>query len=209
MTNVRIGRVRMTLGVVVAALACLAASAGPAAASDLQAATTTCNAALAHPFLPWLDPALYAAAPGGSLEAGGPAWQLGTGTSLVTDNEPWHVGGAGSRSLLLHAGSSAVSPSFCIGLLHPTVRMFARSGSFLLPSVLAVSVEIDTGGGTLTLPVGAVTGLPGWAPSLPLPLLANATSILGGSFATARLRLTAVVGDTRIDDVYVDPFKTS
>src|SRR3954453_16825528 len=120
MTNVRIGRLHIALGALVAAIACLATLAGPAAASDLQA-TATCNAPLAQPFLPWLDPALYAAVPGGSLEAGAPAWQLGTGASLFTDNEPWHVGGAGSRSLLLHAGSSAVSPSFCIGLLHPTV----------------------------------------------------------------------------------------
>src|SRR3954471_19538162 len=99
MTNVRIGRLRIALAALVAALACLATLAGPAAASDLQA-TATCNAPMARPFLPWLDPALYAAVPGGSLEADAPAWQLGAGTSLAADNEPWHVGGAGSRSLL-------------------------------------------------------------------------------------------------------------
>jgi hypothetical protein len=196
-------RVGVLLAVCVAS-AFVAAHARPARAGlDLAG----CDRPVSQPFLHWLDPSFYT--PIGSFEQGESAWQLTGAASLVGGNEPWHVAGQGTEALSLRPGASALSPSFCVDLLTPTIRLFAQSASPLLPSTVAVSVELDTGDATLTLPVGVVIALPAWTPSLPLPLLANVTSVAGGSFATARLRLSAVTGETRVDDVYVDPFKTS
>jgi hypothetical protein len=162
-----------------------------------------CDGPVSQPFLRWLDPAFYT--PIGSFEVGEAPWRLAGAASLVPGNEPWHPG---EHALELRPGGSALSPPFCVDPLTPTVRLFARSAS-LLPSVVAVSVELDAGGVTLTVPIGVVVALPAWEPSPPLPLLADVTSAAGGSFTSARLRVTGLSGETRIDDVYVDPFKTS
>jgi hypothetical protein len=194
---------------VVACVAIGAALSGPSPAGADSGLLDGCATPLAQPFAPWLDPLSYGLVPGGSFEAGDPAWTLADGAAPAAGNEPWFVAGAGQRSLAIPNGATVVSQPFCIGLLWPTTRFFVRSTALLGVSTVAVSVQIDTGSGQLTVPVGVVPALAGWTPSLPLPLLANATSLLGGTYATARLRFTAVGGGARIDDAYVDPFKTS
>jgi hypothetical protein len=179
---------------------------GSAAGSSLLGGT--CDAPMSKPFLRWLDPLTYTLAPDGGFEGGASGWTLSGGARVVSGNEPWRVAGSrDSFSLSLPAGARATSPEMCIGLLHPTVRLFARNTALLGLGALSVEAEVRVGGLHLFLPVGVVVAGSGFQPTLPLPLLANLTNPVTGDRATVRLRFTSVLGKFGIDDVFVDPFK--
>ena len=158
-----------------------------AAAPAAQACT---DQPLSKPFTPWLDFANYQAAPDGGLEAGAAGWAL-DGASVVDGGHPF--GGGGQSSLSVPAGASAVSAPVCVTLAHPTLRLFARG-----TGAMTVSAITESG---LELPVGAVVGTGGWAPSLPLPVVLN---LLGEQ--DVRFRFASLLGSLRIDDVYIDPY---
>jgi hypothetical protein len=166
---------------------------------------------LSRPFLPWLDPMQYTLAPRGTFESGTSGWTLKGGAAVVTGNEPWKVSGAGSRSLYLPSGSSAMTPPICVETLDPTVRYFARNrGVVALSSLLVEVVLLDSSGrAVLTLPAGVHTGLGSWHPSLPGVALLNLTGVLNGGKANVKFRFRPVGLGARwqIDDVYVDPLK--
>jgi hypothetical protein len=194
-------------------LAALAAAAALAASGATTASAGTslgCPGTASHPFLPWLDPASYTLAPGGAFE-GTSSWQLAGGAKVVSGNEPFKVRSAtDARSLTIPAGATATSPAFCVGLGYPTLRFFAVGGS--LTSPLKVEVIYSTVLGTITQPVGLVLPRTTWGPTPPQLLLANVTGLLSlnGLTSTVRLRFTGLgsVG-WRVDDVYVDPWKTT
>jgi hypothetical protein len=173
----------------------LATLAQPAAA---QAACP--QESVSRTFLPWLDPALYQAAPDGGFEAGAAGWTLSGGAAVAEGNEPYFVGSAADvRSLALPAGSAATTPPICIGIEHPTIRFFARNtGS--PTSTLGVQVVL---GERLAVPIGVVSGSGEWAPTLPLPVLAN---LLGERDVAFRFAPADRRGEWTIDDVYVDPY---
>jgi hypothetical protein len=158
---------------------------------------------LARTFQPWLDPAWYAAAPDGGLEAGAAGWTLDGGAAVVSGNEPFLVGGRDdSRSLALPPGASATTPEVCIGVEHPTLRFFARNtGS--PTSTLAVSVVFRG----RTLSVGAIAAGPEWAPTPVVPVAVNLLSLLGDQQVAFRFTALGERGEWTIDDVYVDPYK--
>jgi hypothetical protein len=182
------------------------------AASTAASAETSigCPGAPSRPFMPWLDPASYTLAPGGSFEAT-TSWQLTGGANLVSGNEPFKVrASTDTHSLSIPAGATATSPAFCVGLGYPTTRLFAVGGN--LTSPLKVDVIYKTALGTVTQPVGLIPVKAAWGPTLPQLLLANATGLLSldGLTSSVRLRFTALgTAGWRIDDVYVDPFKTT
>lgn len=156
---------------------------------------------LEQPFVRWSDPAYYTLVGDGDLTDGGAGWRLG-GADIVVDNEPWYVhGGDTPRALRLRAGDRATTPPLCVSLLHPTMRFFVRNDGGLL-GTLTVEVVLRDG---VALPIGVIAGLGGdeWAPSAPLPVLAN---LIDGEVA---FRFTAggLGGTWTIDDVYVDPYK--
>jgi hypothetical protein len=158
-----------------------------------------------HPFAQFLDPLTYVKAPDGGLEAGGAGWAL-KGARVVSGNEPYL--GSGSAALALPAGSSATSPAMCVGILHPTVRFFAVNKGFLLSTLKVDAIYPDANGLLRTLPLGVVTGLPGWKPSLPMVALGDLVNpLLEGGSAQLSIRFTPLLGgDWRVDDVYVDPY---
>jgi hypothetical protein len=143
-------------------------------------------------FLPWLDAAFYEAAPDGGVEAGGQGWTLAGGAAVVDGNEPYLDG---ARALSLPSGASATTAPMCVDLAHPTVRFFARGGTLLTVTALFT----DALGGSHELPVGAVAASPAWAPSLPMPVVANVLA------REVRFRFTAL-GGWLVDDVFVDPY---
>jgi hypothetical protein len=154
-------------------------------------------------FLPWLDPAWYVLAPGGDVEGGAEKWTLAGGAAIADGNEPFL---AGERSLALPAGASATTAPMCVGIEHPTIRLFARNTGDPA-SLLAVSVVARGPLGTrLVLPVGTVASGSEWAPTPVMPVVVNLLSLLGDQDASFRF---APVGDGTwaIDDVYVDPYK--
>ena len=179
-------------------------------AALLSAVTaTSASAASACPdqpaqraFLRWLDPALYVPFPDGGFEAGGLGWET---ASTIDGNEPWRVLAAGDRrAVRLQAGERLTSPPVCVSVEHPTIRFFARNVG-LPTGLLVVSATLPGG---LTLPVGTVVNpLPGWAPTLPMPVVANLLTLLGGS-TTVRFQFVAVgLGSAwHVDDVMLDPY---
>jgi hypothetical protein len=184
----------VSLAVLGAAL--LPASAAQASIIDLSA----CNLSpLSQPFAPWLDPASYELAPGGSFESS--SWRLQNGAALVPGSEPFAATGTlGSSSLSLPAGASAQSPATCVDAAYPTVRFFA-SGTGLL------AVTVVYGG--LSLPAGVDLVAGGWAPS-PVMLTSSAVvALTSDGSAQVSLRFTTLAGNVRVDDVFVDPWNRS
>jgi hypothetical protein len=192
-----VGRRVGALSIVTALSAVLAftASAAPAQAAivNLDACTVT---PLSQPFARWLDPAWYELVPGGDFE--NPAWSLARGAQRVAGSEPFAATGkVGSWSLSLPAEASAQSPPTCVDAAYPTIRFFTSG-----VGVVAVSVVY----GNLTIPAGVAVATGGWAPSL--PALTDSALIAAASDGSApvSVRLTTLVGDVRVDDVFVDPW---
>src|SRR4051794_16358017 len=197
--------------VLAGALCALAIAAQPSHAGVLVASSPSCDAAeTSHPFLPWIDVASYAPAPDGGFEAGAKGWDLDD-ASVVAGNEPYDVGGAADDSALrVPAGGSAKSPTFCVGLEHPTARFFAKRVGGSLLSTLRVDVQFeDALGKTHYLPIGLVALNGGnWQPTLPMLMVANLLPLLPGDHTPVALRFVPQGGGSwLVDDVYVDPFK--
>jgi hypothetical protein len=193
------------------ALCALAIAAQPSHAGVLVASSPSCDATqTSHPFLPWLDIASYTAAPDGGFEAGAKGWNL-NGATVVGGNEPYDVGGADDAAALrVPAGGSATSPTFCVGLEHPTARFFAKRVGGSLLSTLRVDVQFEDGfGKTHFLPIGlAALNNGSWQPTLPMLMVANLLPLLPGEHTPVALRFVPQGGGSwLVDDVYVDPFK--
>lgn len=202
-SNPFVRRVRavVVLGLVGSAIA-TAMGASPASAGLGLA----CPSATSNPFAAWSDYANYAFAPDGGFEAGGSGWSLSGGARARSGNESFYVhGNTDNTSLSLPAGASATSPPMCISLFSSKMRFVARgdAGSRvkvqivyrgLLSSVLGI---LD--GGTFSTDGS-------WKPSPAIGMLGGTLPLLtsGVSF-----RFTAVGGVAAIDDVYLDPMKSS
>jgi hypothetical protein len=164
---------------------------------------------LERPFVRWLDMSQYTLLPGGSFEGGAPGWSL-SGATVKAGNEPFFVRArADGRSLSLPPGSSATSAPLAVGLLHPTMRLLASASGGSALSTLEVDVlfELATGQ-VVSLPIGVVTAATNhsWAPSLPLPVVANLLPLLPGRLTPVAFRFTPRGNAAwTIDDVYVDP----
>lgn len=153
-------------------------------------------APLSQPFARWLDPAWYELAPGGDFETA--SWSLTGGAKRVPGSEPFAATGTlGSWSVSLPAGASAQSPPTCVDAAYPTVRFFT-SGTGLL----AVSVVY----GNLTLPAGVAVVTGGWAPTLPMLTSSALVALTSDGSAQVSVRITSLLGDVRVDDVFVDPW---
>ncbi len=177
--------------------------------------TANCGAqTFTTPFSRWLDFGSYTLAPGGDFESSAAGWLTSGSASVVADNESYHVTGnpSDAHALQLNAGAEAVSPTMCVSLLYPYMRMFVRrAGS----AYGALSVEVLyrsalTGlVSSLPLPNLSLTGT-SWTPTLPIPMLVDLLAPLSsGGQAPVALRFTAQgTGSAfRIDDVYVDPYR--
>lgn len=183
-----------------------AAQAGPLVASDPDCAEEN----LSQPFLPWADPAQYQFAPDGGFEAGAEGWALEGGATVVSGNESHYVHDAGdSQSLRLPAGSSATSPTVCVGIEHPTIRLFASNGGSALAGVSVKVLFEDASGNVLSAPIGGISGGSSWQPTAPMPIVANLLPLLPGDHTPVAFKFTAqgYGADWRIDDLYVDPYR--
>src|SRR3954451_20815358 len=173
------------LGLTAAGVAALAL-AGPAQAACTQPST-------AKAFSAFGDSADYFLAPDGGFEASASGW-LKTNTSIVNDNEPWHVAG-GSKGLKLNgSGASATSTGFCIDLNNPSARLFTKSTATggVDSSYLMIEALITSQIGTTSTILGTVSSHYGWAATQVLDLRGAANAHLHSAYAnntTATLKL--------------------
>jgi hypothetical protein len=193
--------------VVVGALAALPSTAG---AVIVERAPSCEPQPTSQPFAKWGDRRDYVLAPDGSFEAGAAGWEL-RGASVVPGNESYYVGGRShSKALKLDGGETATSPEICVGLEHPTIRLFTRNNRFLL-STLTVEVIVRTSVGLkLPVPIGLVLPHNPWKPSPSFLVVANLLPLLPNNYTPVAFRFRAIgAGSWWIDDFYVDPRRTS
>jgi hypothetical protein len=199
---------RRKLALVAAAVAALAAAPSAHAGPLVSSADGCADQSLGKPFLPWLDLASYHIAPGGTFESGTDGWTL-DGASLRDGNEPWQVHGSGeTSSLAIAAGGSATTPATCVGVEHPTIRLFAKRTSGWSTGRLSVEVLFEDASGTVrSAGIGQVGSDGTWSPTAPLPILVNLLPVLPGERTAVAFRFTASSSSSwAIDDVYVDPY---
>jgi hypothetical protein len=202
-------RLRYLVPAVIAA-ASLSAFATPAAHAGLISSLLggSCAGGGEQVFAPWQDFANYYLAPNGSFELGTTGWSLSGGAAIVSGNEPFYP--TGTHSLSLPSGSSAVSPTICLGPDQLYVRMFGKdvggtdSGLRirvrwygLLNQLLGVSDYAVLQPGQDWSPLSKVNSSGG----LQVPLL----PIVGST--SARVEITPLGAGSRwqVDDLYIDP----
>ena len=194
----------------VVCLVSLAFAAPAASAGVLVSSATSCDEqTLEQPFLPWADIANYVIAPNGTFESGSSGWALSGGASVVSGNEPYNVHGEGeTHSLSLPSGSSATSSSMCVGIEHPTLRIFARNAGTVLSTLKVDVLYEDAAGNAQSLTIGRLMGS-SWQPSVVMPLVVNLLPLLPDERTAVAFRFTPQGGadSWRIDDVYVDPYR--
>ena len=164
-----------------------------------------CPDPTAKPFTPWSDYANYAFSPNGGFESGSTGWSL-SGAKVAPGNESFYLHSSGDKnSLSIPDGASATSPAMCISLFSGKMRFVARGDAGakvkvqivyrgLLSSVLGI---LDGG----TYSVGK-----GWSPSPEVGMLGGVLPLLTSSVS---FRFVASGGAVSIDDVYLDPMKSS
>jgi hypothetical protein len=151
-----------------------------------------------QPFLAWGDSNDYVLATGGSFEPGSPAWALTGGAAVVSDNAPNPLDPAGSSSALaLPSGASALSPCTTSPHIVGLVRLWARNVG---NPFSALRVDVLVRGNAYPAGIFAADGT--WRPS---PML---SALMPHSMGATgfQVRLTALGGDFRVDDVYIDPY---
>jgi hypothetical protein len=158
-----------------------------------------------RPFSPWSDYANYAFSPNGGFESGTTGWSV-SGAKVALGNESFYIHGSADKySLSMPAGASATSPPMCISLFSGKMRFVARGDSgakvrvqILYRGLLSSVLGILDGG---TYSVGK-----GWTPSPQVGMLGGVLPLLTSSVS---FRFTAMGGAVAIDDVYLDPMKSS
>jgi hypothetical protein len=203
------GLMRRGLLAAITAAVAIGAFAASASAGILTASANDCgDESLSQPFAGFGDSHQYKIVPGGSFEGALTDWTLMGKAKVVSGNEPWKVGGAShGKSLVLPAGSSAVTAPTCVGLAEPTLRFFAKKNSGLL-STLAVSVYVKTSLGLVVpVPVGVVLGNGQWKATPQMLIVANLLPLLPGDRTPVAFQFTPLLGEWQIDDVYVDPLR--
>lgn len=160
-------------------------------------------------FRPWGDRHNYVLAPDGGFEAGGSGWSLRGGAKVVAGNESYYVNEpSDSRSLSLPSGSSAVSPSICMSLDTPLIRMFARNTGDE-SSRLRVEAKYKLLGLVRTKAVSVVTAGPDWAPTQQMSTVLTLATIVGTLIPSSiQVEITPLdsKGQWQVDDLYIDPF---
>jgi hypothetical protein len=187
------------------------AFAPPAAnAGILVSSATSCDEqTFEQPFLPWADVANYVLAPNGTFESGTSGWTLSGGASVVSGNESFYVHAPGeSSSLSLPAGSSATSGSMCVGIEHPTLRIFASKANALTSTLKTEVLFEDATGSVHALTIGVLSASSSWQPSVVMPIVVNLLPLLPDERTAVAFRFTVQgAGVWRVDDVYVDPYR--
>jgi hypothetical protein len=190
---------------VVMAMAALSAPAAQAR-GNLLGLNPQCGPT-SKPFARFGDYRNYTFGANGGLELGSFGWTLSGGAAVVAGNESYYAHSRyDSHSLFLPEGSSATTPSMCMGTFSTWVRFFASNKD---SGALRVQVQYRSLVGTLLglVDAGTVSGGSGWTPSPAFLNLQSLNCLVGAG--TLQLKLTPVGGSFQVDDFYVDPLASS
>ncbi len=200
----QLGRRLAALAVAATTLGTMAAAAAPAQASLLSGGACP-SAATSQPFAPWNDTNDYGLAPGGAFSGQTTNWSLTNRATVVSGGEPWNVSGTSSAaSVDLPAGASAQSPFACVNARYPTFRFFAKNGGMIGTVLVQVVYQVPVLG-QVALPVGTFLLSNHWQPSAAMLTGSGLPASLTGDSSEVALRFTSLTGDSRIDDVFIDP----
>jgi hypothetical protein len=192
------------LSIVLAGVGAAGVSAAPAQAAVTPASSCAAGGSLSQPFAAWGDTNEYRLIQGGDFTNGAPGWTLGNGAAIVSGGDPFDLTGTPSAvSLSLAAGATATSPMTCVDATQPTFRFLDVADT--TGSSVAVSVSYAAGKGSVTVPVGVLTGSGAWQPSPAYQDGSVIASLLQGGTAQMAVSFTALSGQTQINDVFVDP----
>jgi hypothetical protein len=174
------------------------------------ASAQACSYTGAEPvFSRWGDIHSYVLGPDGGFESGSSGWSLSGGARTVPGNEAYYLNDAGdSRSLSLPGASAAVSPSICMSIDTPVLRMVVRNGGDP-SSRLRVEAVYSLLGLLRTNVVHDVAAGSAWRPSQELSVVLGLSTIVGTvtpSSIRVRVRPLDGKGQWQVDDFYVDPF---
>jgi hypothetical protein len=197
----------------VAIIAALALSSTAKAGLLGTGSASYCDPSATQAFARWGDNAYYARLLNGDFESGSLGWAMSGGARVVNGNEPFYISGDRSDhgSLLLPAGSSASSGTVCFALGDWHLRLMMRNVGSPNGALRVQVVVPSLLGGLLTiLDAGTVSGDGAWAPSQRTELLlCNVTSLLGTRAVAFRFTPVGFGAAYQIDDVYLDPWKST
>ena len=198
-------RARLRLGLFLAVAAVAVGVSVPGASAGLLSGLLPACGATSHPFTNWGDGAGYCAFPNLGFESGTNGWTVLGNAAVVPGNEPWHVSGAGTHSLRLGPGATAISAQLPISLLDPYIRFFAQSDG--ATGHLQVNVIFHGLLGNLTglLNYGSLApgSFPGWRPT---PRISSILALpLATSTAQVVVTNASLSGSWQVDDLYLDP----
>jgi hypothetical protein len=204
---------RLRLSRLLAAAAAVAAlgALGANAASAHSSASTCPTYATTQPFLSWGDLGYYFLGPAGEFETSLTGWTAKGGPKIVNGNESYHVNSpTDSHSLSLPNGSSITSPSICVSLDTPDLRLFVLNTGQFTATLNVNMTYTDNNGKPHTVTVAPLLGGSSWSLSPPVLFLAGIQGILNNNNQTWVTFTFAPVGSKgqwRVDDFYVDPIK--
>jgi hypothetical protein len=175
------------------------AGAAPAVAS----ACTLSTGPVSKVFAKYADYANYMLAPNGIFANGTNGWSL-SGASLVSGG-PGLVSGDG-HSVVIQQGGNLTSPTFCIGVSTPTVRLMVRQPDGGASTMYVYALWKDWSGQSQTTYIGWIAGSTSWAPSQPLNV-ASVPLWETGTTLSMRIELVPQTGSNwSVDDVFIDPY---
>jgi hypothetical protein len=209
LTTLRAALAGGALATLTAALAAGAAALIPVASADGAVSTQTaqnCPAeSLSQPFLSWGDPAQYFLAPGGDFVSGGGSWSLSGGAQVVSAASP------SGAALALPDGSSATSPTVCVGIDAPDIRFFAANPGSPTDTLQVTVHYVGPLGQPQSAAIGEITATGAWEPTAVDPILVNLLALLPGEQTPVSFTLAPQEsgGAWQVDDLYVDPWGRS
>lgn len=200
---------RITAALAAGGLAAITLFNGPAGAAG---STVACTArSQSQVFSRWGDYADYFLMPDGGFEAGN-EWVLGGGASRVVANEPWKVRAAtDTRALNLPTGATAESRTICVAKGEETIRMFVKNPG-VAGAYLRVTVNVynpSNGAWNMSyFDIPSTSLASGWAPlqTLRIP---TAWGYTGQQDMIVSFWAWGSYANWQIDDVYVDPFRST
>ena len=188
----------------------LAALAGALALVPSASAGSCGVRTVSHPFAPWGDTNDYFALPDGGFENSLFGWDRLAGDTWFGVNQPWLLNNqlTGYASVRLPSGTQMASRSFCAASDENVIRFFVRN-SGKPGSWLSVNAHVVTDEAIWDVQIGWFEGnTKAWSLS-PSLYLWDAGSASDRADVTLTFQTGGTWGVWGIDDVYVDPFRTT